>query len=281
MNVQPETRRTPLEASRFLGRAAVTLLLTPSHHRIYRDIKTEALAAQEIIPLHGSVADVADACKPYLNTVKTVDSPGAVYDQVTLAALLIQFGDHLPTVPEPLKIPYDHIQHLHQTVTATARDYGRVSLSTQLGIALEQTDSNMAQALHLLCIGSRLYARWLDEQSVTGIPHPPSTYKKMRMAEWQNALQGFKSAPGVYHDAAGDTYYAWTHAYAGYTFGATTEHAQPFTTVARHAFRHGTLIMQTCVNNFNPRGILSDHTIAAHYGNAIADVCNNARKKLV
>jgi hypothetical protein len=93
------------------------------------------------------------------------------------------------------------------------------------------------------------------------------------MLDWQNALAACKPAELGYQDAAGDAYYAWTHAMAEYAYRVLPDAPNVATAAARRIFRVGTNIMQPVTNTFYKCGILSDHSTAAAYGKAIGAAC--------
>lgn len=79
-----------------------------------------------------------------------------------------------------------------------------------------------------------------------------------------------------YQDAAGDTYYAWTHALAKFAFVALPKKPGLHTKVAERLFDNGTTIMQSFVNRFYKEGggaTARDHANAAAYGIAIGQAC--------
>ena len=261
------------ESTRLLGRAVATLFFTPDHHHLYRDIKQEALAAQEVIPLQPPVEQLQQEL--LLQLPPRLDEPHRIIttpEIIATSGLLMQFGNHFKVIPQWLQVDYASVHTLYQTVTHEA-DTGRLSLADQLILAADQQHGNIEETLKLLLITSRHYARWLDEKTISNLPETTPPEQKALMTAWQDTLLGIKSDDTTYHDAAGDTYYAWTHAYADYLYDRLVDRSTLATRLAGVAFRNGTTIMQTLVNNLNPRGILSDHAIAARYGNAIADTC--------
>lgn len=277
----PHSETTPRQAARFLGRAITTLVITPPHLRIYRDLQEENLAAQTSVPLHPSIESVSHDTGQilgHLATTRGTELSGP--DITTSAGLLMQFGNHFSEIPPHLRIPYATVAELYDATTDQARHLGRLSLSQQLTLALEQTDGDLGASLRHLFLTSRMYARWLDEKTIEGLPLTSIDERRDLMRTWQDSLLGFKSGDNIYHDTAGDTYYAWTHAYSGYMFESLSPRRQTLDRLARLAFYNGTLIMQSLVNNFNPRGTISDHSIAAKYGNAIADACNDTARTL-
>lgn len=202
------------ESTRLLGRAVTTLFLTPDHDHLYRDIKHDALTAEEVIPLNPPIERLQTDIMT--NLPPLIEQPGAIIttpEVIAISGLLMQFGNHFKAIPDWLQIEYAPVRTLYDTVTREGNT-ARLSLADQLVIATDQQQGNVADALKLLLITSRHYARWLDEKTIRSLPPTTPSERKDLMTAWQDSLMGFKSSPGVYHDAAGDTYYAWTHAYA-------------------------------------------------------------------
>lgn len=278
MNVDPgrntEVRALHrLEAAKYVGRAVRTLLVTPMHARLYRVIKEEDTGAGVTVPLHPELSELVDDIS--IRVLPQVTSPGRPMsgpDVAATAALLMQFSNHFHEVPDHLTVPYSTVAALGRACIERAQQDGRLSLTDQLGVALEQADGDLGEGLRTMFVTSRMYARWLDGRMVSDAPALSSGERLQQMRAWQDSLLGFKPGGDEYHDTAGDTYYAWTHAYAGYMFDRLQVRQTVATSLARTAFRNGTYIMQTCVNNLNPRGTISDHTVAARYGNALAEV---------
>lgn len=264
------------QAMRLLGRAVTTLMVTPPHLRLYRDLKDEALVARATVPIHPPIAEEMQKVASQLNPrMLTRDAPISSSELTMTASLLMQFGNHFHAIPASLQVSYPTISELHGSFIDESQSRGRLSLSDQLAIALDQSNGALRDSLYNLCIASRMYARWLDEKTITALPELSVSDRKDRMRVWQDTLLGFKTGDDAYHDTAGDTYYAWTHAYAGYMFESLPRRKFIQDKLAQTAFRHGTYIMQTFVNNLNPRGVISDHTVAARYGNATADTLNH------
>ena len=262
------------EVARYLSRAIGTLLFTPPHERLYRHLKQDDEQSSVIVPIHSDIPVTIAEIEPVLARVRQQGERRSSAQLGRLAALLMQFGNHFHDVPEELHIEYETVQNLHDRIVQQATDSGRrLTLGGQLGVSLDQTEGNLAQSLHTLFVTSRFYARWLDETTIQNIPEINTEQRLILMRDWQASLMGFKEGRDEYHDTAGDTYYAWTHAYAGYVFEGLPERRSAASELGRVAFEHGTFIMQTCVNNLNPRGIISDHTVAARYGNAVAKRC--------
>lgn len=260
------------EAARYLGRAVRTLLVTPMHARIYRVIKEEDVRAGVVVPLQPDLPDIVDEVSSrILPLVAEFGRPMPGPDVAVSAALLMQFANHFPEVPDHLMVPYSTVAELGAACISRAQQEGRLSLADQLSIALDHADGHLDEGLRNIFITSRMHARWLDRRMLPGTPELTSGERLQKMRAWQDSLLAFKPGGDEYHDTAGDTYYAWTHAYAGYMFDRLQRHQTVATSLARTAFRRGTYIMQTCVNNLNPRGTISDHTVAARYGNAVAE----------
>lgn len=271
-----ESDKSPFDrqnAARHVGRAVRTLLITPLHPRVYRVIKDEDSKAGVTVPLQPEVEQVTNGMQTeILPWVRTFGETMSGSDTAITAGLLMQFSNHLNELPPHLNVPYETVRSLGSACIERAEERGRLSMVDQLSVALDQADGNLSEGLRRIFITSRMYARWLDRRAVLGTPEFSTSERLQQMRAWQDSLLGFKPGANEYHDTAGDTYYAWTHAYAGYMFDRLQLRPTLSARLARTAFRNGTRIMQTCVNNLNPRGTISDHTVAAHYGNAVADV---------
>ncbi len=265
-------RLTTTRSLRLLGKAAYTLFFIPRHERIYREIAADTHNTP-LPPELELQPDISSVCREIDDSLtRRQPQRGQLlgkHEQIALSAQLIQFSDHLVTIPDHLKLPYRRLEYFFEATTVRRQELEhRLSFGDQLDLALDHTDNSLDEALYLLVMSSRMYARWLDSASLTDMPHYDHAARKDMMIRWQDALQTCKN-DGNYHDTAGDTYYAWTHAYAQYVFRCLSRTPFKLDPQLQHVFANGTTIMQTCVNAFTPRGVMSNHDIAAEYGNAI------------
>jgi hypothetical protein len=256
-----------------LGSAVRSLLVVPAHDSLCRDLK--ASGGVDTLPLQPSIEGVASEASQVVQGHTTPRAEHALTgSQLTyLGGVLIQFTDHAPGLRRPL-IPYAHAKGLHEAVIDTAGATTEpLSFSRQLAVAMDQTSNDLGVALWRLFVTSRQYARYHDNSIVDGAPLLAREEKLKQMLDWQNALAACKPAELGYQDAAGDAYYAWTHAMAEYAYRALPAAPNVATVAARRIFRVGTNIMQPVTNTFYRRGILSDHSVAAAYGKAIGVAC--------
>lgn len=190
-----------------------------------------------------------------------------------LMGVLMQFTAVLPRLQPYCRATYADIDALYQAVLRRGARQP-LGLADQLTIALRQTDGDLPEALWRLFVASRLYARWYDEDAITGLPDLTEKEVIARMAAWSRAVKAIKpygSCPD--QDAAGDVYYAWTHALAKVAYGPLALQQTVLTRLEAKALEHGTMLNHKLAHKTRPQGVKSDHTMAAAYGNQIGDVC--------
>lgn len=260
---------------RSLGAAAYTLFFAPEHEQLHVDV-ARATEANPQLPLHPpqdeTVSQVLDKVLPLADmaSIPTADRPTLT----RLSGVLIQFADYVPRLHN-IETPYSRVADLRQAVQDRATDIGPLNLADQLGVALQQTDGNMTDALWQLFITSRLHARWLDSSIVGGMPDFTRYEKVELMKTWHDSVAAFKERQdGLTQDASGDTYYAWTHALAKVTLKLTPPRRSPTAQAATIVFHHGTKLMHGVVHTIaHTQSVKSDHTIAAAYGNTLGEAC--------
>jgi len=255
-----------------LGSAIRGLLVVPAHDSLCRELK--ALDGVDTLPLQPSIASVASETSQIVQGHSTPRAEHTLTGrQLTyLGGVLIQFTDHAPGLRRPL-ISYTDTKGLHEAVIDTAATTEPLTFSRQLAVAMDQTGNDLSSALWRLFVVSRQYARYHDNSAVHGAPLLTREEKLQQMLDWQNALAACKPAELGYQDAAGDTYYTWTHALAEHAYRVLPATPNAATATACRIFRVGTNIMQPVTNAFYKRGILSDHSTAAAYGKAIGRAC--------
>jgi hypothetical protein len=271
------------QALQALGKSIGTLLVTPSHSEtIHISMKSMKLAKP--LPTQPPIPNVQNAINEILpkidkERIRTLNRHQLIY----LASALIQFTDHVPLLRPYVKTSYSHVGSLHDEIVGQAANSGRpLSFPEQFEISLEQNSGDLQNSLWQLFITSRFFARRRDAAAIDGLPQSDGTEKMRSMIEWQHSLAAcVPYEPGSYQDAAGDTYYSWTHALAKVTFDGLPTHPSHSTNLTNYIFEHGTNIMQAYVNRVYPEGggaTARDHLTAAAYGNAIGKVCVNAIK---
>jgi len=253
---------------RQLGRAAYTLVHTPSHDALHQDVATitsETPYALES-PLATTVEQVEAVLSPLDHYDDTLNGPQLVQK----AGLLMQFSDYDRTLAQTVHMPYGQVAKLG----AAFRTKSPATLADQLDTALAQSDHDIEQALWKLVIGSRHHARWLDGSILADLPSMSQQDKIKRMVQWQNSITAIKpfntESP---QDPTGDAYYCWTHAYAKVVYGNSRLLGSLSRPLINTLFHNGTNLMHAVIHRFNKQSIPSDHTLAAQYGNAIGEVC--------
>ena len=268
-----ETTRISMRALRTLGYSAYTLLATPPHLALHRELEQDSADIAQ--PLVSPISEQRAAIENLASTHDIKHSHGVYsYAELThLASMLVQFSDHTgyrkDTIPH---IPtFAGIEALKSSFVSEAFTNGPLEASQQLDIALAQTKGDMNRALMLLWAASRQYARWLDSAL---LPHDVASpdHRLDEMKEWRATLRAHKQHDALGpQDPSGDNYYMWTHAYAQYAWRVTPTHKTILTTCGAKVFALGTILMHAIVHNINAQSIPSNHVAAARYGNAIGD----------
>ncbi len=180
-----------------------------------------------------------------------------------------------------MSTPYEVVDSLHEAIIDQAK-HGPVTPSEQLRLALEHAPT-IPSAVWNLFIASRHFARWRDSPAIDGLPHMSEDTALTLMREWQASLTAAKSTSDTvpYQDAAGDTYYLWTHALARIMYTALPEKRTPLSKAYEVAFRYGSHFMSAShqLGRLSVIGTMSNHIPASIYGNAIGDTLANAVKK--
>lgn len=261
-------------ALRPLGAAAYTLFVTPDHDKLHVDVATLS-ASDTPLPLHPPVEQVVGHIKATVLPLAETTPPPVVSGKnlVRLGSALMQFTDYIPELQD-MKTPYERVQKLRDAVREHAVNNGPLTMADQLAVALQQADRDMPNALWQLFVTSRLHARWLDESIIDDMPSLTRSERVFHMKTWHDSVAAFKEREdGLSQDAGGDTYYAWTHALAKVALNVMPAKQTPIVRAAAHAFHNGTRLMHDIVHTIaQTQGVKSDHTIAAHYGNAVGAV---------
>lgn len=196
-------------------------------------------------------------------------------DFLRSSALLLQYASQNERL-QTVEMPYEDVLTLKSTFVDKSQDTSvGLDLKEQLLIALEQKNGDLLNALWLLFITSRQYARWEDSEAIEGLPDMDHDQIVQEMLEFYTAIAPMSPAHDteLYHDSAGGTYYAWTHA-----LGLVLCQSVPSKTLRNWTssiFRGGTELMRDFFYPPEHEGKLipSDHTRAAEYGNAIGALC--------
>lgn len=259
-------------AIRALLIAAKTVVFTPPHkERTVHDQVAKRLAMQSPQPLNPSVEqEMATIDKILTSSSITISHVSlTAKERLGLLACLMQFSMYDRSLPPFMKTPYSAITRLYDRVV---REGGKqpLSLSRQLTIALDETDGDVIEAVWLLFVTSRQYARWYDEESIMDMPVINQSMAITAMERWSKSVMGFKAYnKGVDQDAAGDVYYVWTHTLAKLLFGPMSRPYAVDALLERLAVHNGTWLNHSIAHKVSPQTIKSDHTIAARYGNVI------------
>lgn len=266
-------------AVRGLGRAVRTIVFVPPHSEVI-NVSMKAMRLAEPLPQQPPIAEVQRTIYEDLSRHINANSrrPVSGSQLVRLSGVLIQFSDHVPQLTAATKTPYSHVESLYDEVVQRAAALRHpLTFTEQLGISLLQNKGDLQNSLWQLFIASRYYARRRDGQSLSGVPTLDDRTKLESMVTWQQSLAACVPYEiNGYQDAAGDTYYAWTHALAKFAFAALPQQPGPHTHAAERIFEHGTTIMQAFVNRFYKEGsgaTARNHAKAAAYGNAIGQAC--------
>jgi hypothetical protein len=251
-----------------LKQAAETLLIIPEHEKLHKEVAQ--LTESEPQPLQPDILDInqeiAEALSKYVNPDKTHSLE--CHELTYLGGTLVQFSDYMPVLQQYAKTGYTHINNLYQEITELSeKSRHSLNFDEQLTVALHQTEGDLANALWMLFITSRQYARWLDSKSIDGIPDFCKEEKINRMIKWQKALAACKEDNP--QDAPGDTYYTWTHALASLAYNVLPAQRNKRTKLASEAFVNGTWLMHKIIHRINPQAVINPHDRAANYGNSI------------
>lgn len=256
-----------------LVNAVHTLFNTPHHEKLHADVAE--LTKDRLQPLNAPLPELPAQIKDVLHlrsrsvNIRRLTPPELIH----LAGILMQFTDYSSRLSYFARTPYKHIKPIHEAITEGSKGKP-ASYAEQLCIALEQTNGDIPEALWRLFLTSRHFARWLDSRSIPDLPLLSREEKINNMIEWQQSIAATKlPGKGQAQDAAGDTYYAWTHALAQVIYGALPIVHTTGTQITRRIFENGTTLMHGIVHRVNRQAVINDHSIAAEYGNLIGKLC--------
>ncbi len=260
-------------------RAIRTVIWTPPHEEriIHRAVNNSLIGIPQ--PLNPSLQYEVSEIMALLsqhNLSLTIPRITA-RERLGLFAALMQFTMYIPTICPYFRAHYDDIERLY-TAIVTQFDHTSLplSLSRQYELAVSITHDAL-EAVWLLLVTSRQYARWYDGESFKGFTHPPHAEVVHDMTHWYSAVLAFKPPQArLAQDSAGDTYYVWTHVLAKLVFGPMAPRWAVDAWLYRAALHIGTWLNHTIAHRVSSQSVKSDHTIAAHYGNRIGNVIARA-----
>ncbi len=254
-----------------LGRAAYTLFVTPEHEKLHAELEYMCLGGP-YQPMQPSISELTQRIAKGVLPKYDIDRPpttdsGRLF---LLGGILIQFCDYIPKMRGTINLQYSQIKELHQEVVTHAANTQPLDFAEQLDLALEQGGGNLTESMWRLFICSRLYARWLDSKIMNGTPEMLKEDKLADMLAWRGAIAACKEpSPSLAQDPNGDNYYAWTHGLAKVAYTLVPKAETTATRATVRTFEQGTHLMHKLVHSFNKQGIVSNHDVAAEYGNAI------------
>lgn len=260
-------------------RAARTVIWTPPHEdRVLHRTVADNLATHHqppAIPLpqaDRSITRIVAAQTAHWTRLTTKERMG-------IFAVLMQFTMYLPTIQSYFRAEYRDVEQLYRQIT-TKGSSKPVDFDGQLVEALRIAPS-LEEALWLLLVTSRQYARWYDDGAIAGMPKLSRHEIITRMETWNRSIVALKQWSGdASHpqDSAGDAYYVWTHAIAKVVFGPMASPHSIDALFYRTALHIGTWLNHSIAHKISPQSISSDHTIAARYGNRIGTIIANRSK---
>lgn len=282
-NKQPPDKERPLKAPALLQMIGHTAMYGYTQMRTARNRPPTLFATMEEEvanspqPLHPDTATTTKYIQAVLtkHTVATLEHL-SLSDKFMLSARMIQFTDRLVGGGQAF-FRYSSMKTLKDRFVASAEEQAYpLNFAEQLSIALDLTGDNIEEALTNLWFASRQYARWLDSVSIHDLPKFTPEEVLIEMKEWRSTILACKNADEKnFQDAAGDNYYAWTHALAHVIYGSGTGIPDR---IGQYIFNHGTAINTRA--RLIKQSVPSDHRAAAAYGNQIGGVILDAIKKI-
>lgn len=261
-------------------RAIHTVIWTPPHEDcvIHRTVNQQLIDTQ--IPLNPTQD----------KTIKSIDSllpPDFIVPRITarerlgLFAALMQFTMYIPTIQPYFRAKQADIDTLHDKIIKDASTHHRpVDLAEQFHRAM-QVAGDPVEALWLLLVTTRQYARWYDGEAIDDFRPLSHSQAKRAMKTWYQSVAALKHHDGQRaQDSAGDVYYVWTHAMAKLVFGPMSSRVAIDAYFYRAALHVGTWLNHNIAHRISPQSVASDHSIAAQYGNAIgAHIAKRAKRR--
>lgn len=237
----------------------------PEIRRVYRAMGQTRPEAPYIVEddLLNSFTRIVEEREIAKNEAK-LDGPywllGTKYNPLEIYISAIQFfDDHsepLPLTTLPLS---EHVQEYGDFIFKSGR---KVTLPEQFTKLLAITGNNVVGAANLGFIASRVYARGGDTRA-----YPDINVGASDIMRWSRKLSNFETyGASSANDAAGDTYYFWTHFFAAsvYTTLRTNE-----STALNGLFGRGTEIMRFIRGSIVGQPTVTEHREASILGRNI------------
>lgn len=261
-------------------RAIHTVIWTPPHEDrvIHRSVSQQLMDTQ--IPLNPPLDETVKSIESLLPTDFVV-SRITVRERLGLFAALMQFTMYIPTIRPYFRAKQADIDTLHDKIIKDASKHHRsVDLAEQFHHAM-QVAGDPVEALWLLLVTTRQYARWYDGEAIDDFCPPSHSQARRAMKTWYRSVAALKYHDGQRaQDSAGDTYYVWTHAMAKLIFGPMSSRVAVDAYVYRAALHVGTWLNHNIAHRISPQSVASDHSIAAQYGNVIgAHIARRAKRQ--
>jgi hypothetical protein len=248
-----------------VGGAIYSLLVKDKHFNYLWRVPPASPEPQRLQP---PIAEVVREVQRLAHAVASRHPSRTLSEQLWLAGTLMQFSDFNPIPAAVLATPWHKVAIFHAEIVREAAT-APLTFAEQFAIASRHAGGGRDDALWLLFVAARLFARWSDTSLVLGLPSLSDGEKVALMQAWERALDACKGGDHFrQQDVAGDTYYVWTHALAHVRFSRTQ--APPIDRGLARVFAQGTTLMQLMINHpLSPASTESDHKQAARYGNAI------------
>lgn len=186
-------------------------------------------------------------------------------ERLGIFIVLMQFSMYLPYVSKYFRADYREVCDLYNKITTGhAKSLAEV---LALGVSMKH---DALEAIWLVLVTSRMYARWYDEESLLYFLKPSLSAKKRMMNTYYQSVLAIKTYKnGQPQDSGGDTYYVWTHAIAHVLYGPLSPWWSLDARFFRFILSKGTWLNHSIAHKLTPQTMPSDHTLAAQYGNAI------------
>lgn len=259
-----------------LCKASYTVFAVPDHDSSAYEmvaIELRSFPQPPALPLCAEIEGTKQALQSCCHA-----GPSLFFSQKELLGLmgvLMQFTSYIPELRPYMRTSFNEIDKLYNTVISLSASTNKpVDFTHQLNIALEQCDMNLLDALWLLFVTSRLHARWFDTSCISDMPRYSDLQVRQRMKKWSLSIVACKEyGTCADQDASGDAYYVWTHALAQVLYRALPRNRNLITAFQSYVLKKGTWLNHNLAHKYKPQRLLSDHTIAARYGNAIGNIC--------
>lgn len=188
--------------------------------------------------------------------------------------ILMQFNSYIPHLRPYSYVDFHDTEKLYCAITKKG-SLKPLDFADQLKIALTQTNGDLTEALWLLFITSRLYARWFDQSVIVDLPDFSRTEILRRMEMFARSVAACKPySANSDQDSAGDNYYCWTHVLGKVIFSRHKFSTALLSFFAERAVHNGTRLNHGLAHRYKAQTLPSDHTRAAEYGNAIGKLLN-------